>query len=712
MFQGLKIAIRRQKKLILIFLMTIFLPSVTLSIFGIIALRNEKFRLEKQFREEQMDIVQQFKSEVNQKISELENELQYIVLTPSFINNDYREIIELVENQLDRNSLSGQFFVLFEGEEPLFPPFRMAESGQIPGRNRDFTSLQKKILAQAENYEFSQKNYKEAISLLEEVLTGTEDKNLQGQLMNRIARNQMKQNNFSNAIKTYNEIISNFPESVTSSGTPLPVTVRLQLVECHIKSGMENEALKETLKAFEEINNNFYNLNENQFSAYVSLIREKFNSLRKDNQEIDSSDTNYADEFENLNTRYQALVMKWQVVNALKNECIPNLLRVLMQNTENIEDKLRYSERIGSEDFLILSMIIPDETRTKPKGIAGIKINNTFLEESMLPDILINILPEEDANLILSDPGGRIIVGDSTFYNKSTNITSYFDNNFPSWRIEVPGELTRPLLFAGFYKSFYFWSILTMMVILVFGIVIIGRTIAHEKEILQLKSDFVSSVSHEFKTPITSIKALTERLLEGTVKDQKRMREYYSVISRDAENLSRLVGNFLDFSKTEEGKKEYDFKETDFKGWLKQTVMDFSGKTQRERIMFQSGIIEPLAPVKFDRNSMKLAIDNLLDNAVKFSSENSEINVILEKQEKNLLLRIEDSGIGIPLDEQAKIFEKFYRGKNSSAYSATGTGLGLTIVKQVVEAHGGEIRVESEPGKGSRIMVTIPLCGI
>jgi len=709
MFQGLKIAIRRQKKLILIFLMTIFLPSVTLSIFGIIALRNERFRIEKQFREDQMDLVQLFKSEVNQKISKLENELQYIVLTPSFINNDYEEIIQLVENQLTRNPLSDQFFISSEREEPWFPPFRMAGRKQTPFQTRNFTDLQKQKLAQAENYEFSQHNYRAAISILKEMLTATEDKHLQGQLMNRIARNQMKQNNFGNAIKTYNEIISNFPESITSSGTPLPVTVRLQLAECYMSSGMKNEALKESLNAFEEIIRNFYNLNENQFSAYVSLVSEKFNTLRKDNQGTDFTGTDYTDEFENLNNRYQSLVMKWQVVDVLKNECIPKLSRDFMQNGNNTDSRLRYSEKIGSEDFLILSMIIPGETGTKPKGIAGIRINSTFLEDSLLHDILINIFPEKGTDLILSDAGGRIITGDTASYNKSTNIISYFDDNFPPWRIEVSGELTRPLVSAGFYKSFYFWSILTMMVILVFGIVIIGRTIAHEKEILQIKSDFVSSVSHEFKTPITSIKALTERLLEGTVKDQKRLREYYSVISRDAENLSRLVGNILDFSKIEEGKKEYDFEEADFKEWLEQTISDFSGTTQRGKIIFQSGIIDHSIPVKIDKASMKLAIDNLLDNAVKFSSENSEVNVILERQDKNLLVKIKDSGIGIPVDEQKKIFEKFYRGKDSAAYSATGTGLGLTIVKQVVEAHGGEIRVESEPGKGSRFFVILPM---
>jgi signal transduction histidine kinase len=709
MFQGLKIAVKRQKKLLVIFLITIFIPAVTLSIFGVIALRNQKFRLEKQFREEQAEFVQLLKMEVNQQIHELENELQYIVRTPSFINNDYGEIVQIVENQLDRNKLIDQFFILFEGEDPLFPPFRPSDGNYISRQPVDFTGIQKSILSQAEYYEFSYHNYREAISLLEEILSGTENKDLRARLMNRIARNQVKQNNYSKALETYNTIINDFPESVTSSGIPLPVTIRLQLVDCYMQTGQDSEALKETLNAFEEILNQYYNLSETRFKAYISMVRDKFNNLMKDIRETEYPDPAYADEFESLNTRYDKLITKWQVINTLKNEVIPRLSRELIQNTDNAEDILRYSERIGSDDFLILSMIIPGESRIKQKGIAGIKIYNKLLEDSLLPGMIINT-GNENTIMVISDQGGRIIEGDSAYYNKTTNIISYFDGNFPPWRIEVPGEPTRTLAFSGFTKSFYFWSILTMMIILVFGIVIINRSIAHEKEILQIKSDFVSSVSHEFKTPITSIKALAERLLEGTVKNQKRMQEYYSVIFRDAENLGRLVGNILDFSKMEESKKEYNPEETDFKVWLEHTVKDYKDKTLR-RIIFNSLVIEQSVKIKIDRAAMKLAVDNLLDNAVKFSSDSSEIKVILEKKGNDLVISIKDSGIGIPPDDQEKIFEKFYRSKSSAAYSATGTGLGLTIVKKVVEAHGGRIDVESEVGKGSTFTVSIPLGG-
>lgn len=702
----MKIIIRRQKKLILIYLLTIFLPSVMLCIFGIIAMRNEKFRIERQFREKQSQTARLFKSEINAKFDALANNLRHSVNTPVFINQDKIGIINLVENQIGKDNLYGQYLIKYTDKQPFFPPFRAGILPDTLNAILDYTAFQKSKQEMADRYEFLQNDYPGAISVLKGLLNSTIDKNQQGQILNRIARNLVKQNRFNEAAACYLEIISLNPENTSSSTNLLKISALLQYSECLLKTGQKEAALEESLKAFEEVIANSCYLDENQLSAYASMAREKFRSICKENPDLIGSDNTYTVDFENLDSLYRNTIKKWEIIGNLKGQCIPELSSEFIQINGFSDRVVRYTKKIGNEYYLLLSMLIPDETGTRPTGFAAIKINNGFLEDSLAKPLLDNYLETGDMSIALSDLNGRIIAGNPV--GKTAGITSLFDGNFPPWRMEISGRSAIPL-FTGLYKSFYFWTFLVMITILIFGILIIGRTIAHEKEMLKLKSDFVSSVSHEFKTPITSIRALTERLIEGSVKDPDRIKEYYSVIYQDAENLSRLVWNILDFAKNEEGKKQYFFDETDLTGWIEQIAREFFSKAPRRKYNFTYDTgISPIL-VKIDRDAMKLAVANLLDNAVKFSQGDSEVRVFLEKKGDNILLKIKDAGIGIAKREHSKIFEKFYRSENASRQSATGTGLGLTIVKQIVEDHGGEVLVESEPGKGSTFTVSIPV---
>jgi signal transduction histidine kinase len=197
-------------------------------------------------------------------------------------------------------------------------------------------------------------------------------------------------------------------------------------------------------------------------------------------------------------------------------------------------------------------------------------------------------------------------------------------------------------------------------------------------------------------------------LLDEKVKDPVRLKEYYSVILGDADNLSRLVGNFLDFAKIEDGKKQYDFKETDISQWMTQTITNMKKEYHQKGIELNTRISADIPHLAIDKNAMGLVINNLLDNAIKFSSGQIVVEVIVERDEKNLFLKVRDNGIGIHKEDLNKIFEKFYRGKNAPSHISTGTGLGLTLVRQIIEAHGGEVSVDSNVGSGSTFTLILP----
>ena len=709
MYQSLKIALRRPKKLIIIFLFTIFLPSVSLSIFGIFALRNEKFRLEKQLEEEQLIIAEHFKSQVDSNVRDAENSLQILSRSPLLINKEYEEIIPLLEVQAKENRLLGQFFIVYNDTEPWILHFQ-TNPGKPSGESTlKFTAAQQGKLTNAERYEFIQNNYSMAISVYEELLASVSDKNLQGQLLNHIARNLAKSRKYNEAAEIYSRIINEFQTSKTPTGIPLAITARLQLADCYLKSGDDGNTLKETLSAFNEILLNWHDLSENQFKTYTSMAIETFTTILNKNPDTLSVEEEYVNEFEHLTADCQGKIEQWQMINELKNECIPELQREFMQTNTYSQSTFRYSKTIGEKNFLILSSLIPDNANTSVQGILSVKINSVFFESELLKEIINEVKLDENSNLVITDLKGRVIFGEKAPSGELAGITSFFNDNFPPWRIEITSNQFEDLLFQGIFKSFYFWTILTIIIILIFGVLLIVKTIAHEMDVLKLKAEFVSSVSHEFKTPITSIKALTERLLDEKVKDPERMKEYYSVILGDAENLSRLVGNFLDFAKIEDGKKRYDFEETDIVQWMTQTITNIKNECHQKGIELNSLISADIPHMAIDKNAMKLVINNLLDNAIKFSSGKIVVEVIVERDEKNLFLKVSDNGIGIHKEDLNKIFEKFYRGKNAPGHISTGTGLGLTLVRQIIEAHGGEVSVESKVGRGSTFKLILPI---
>jgi two-component system phosphate regulon sensor histidine kinase PhoR len=225
----------------------------------------------------------------------------------------------------------------------------------------------------------------------------------------------------------------------------------------------------------------------------------------------------------------------------------------------------------------------------------------------------------------------------------------------------------------------------------------------------RLKEDFISNVSHELKTPLSLIRMFSEILVTGRIKSEEAKKEYYAVIYNESDRMGRLVHNLLDFASLERDKTRKYFEKTEIPQLVIKALEAYRYEFQKEGFKLQTGIDESIPETMADPNAISMAFFNLLDNSMKYSGEQKEIGVRVSQVDGKIKISVSDKGVGIPASEHQKIFEKFYRGSGAQAKKTRGSGIGLAITKQVAEMHGGEVEVESEPGKGSTFRLVIPI---
>jgi signal transduction histidine kinase len=257
------------------------------------------------------------------------------------------------------------------------------------------------------------------------------------------------------------------------------------------------------------------------------------------------------------------------------------------------------------------------------------------------------------------------------------------------------------------HNSFFILGVLSLL--LVGGLVLTYRSVSKELALARLKSDFVSNVSHELRTPLSLIRLYAETLELGRVKTQVKVQEYYCIIRKESERLTALINNILDFSRIEAGRKEYEFRTTDLAELVRNTLDTYRGQIDEQGFTFEQSIDSNLPPVRVDREAIARSLVNLVNNALKYSDRDKFLGVRVYRSDGVLKLEVADHGIGVARSEQSKIFEKFYRAGDPLVHNTKGSGLGLSLVRHIAHAHGGEVEVESTPGKGSTFTLSLPL---
>lgn len=226
-------------------------------------------------------------------------------------------------------------------------------------------------------------------------------------------------------------------------------------------------------------------------------------------------------------------------------------------------------------------------------------------------------------------------------------------------------------------------------------------------EIDRKKSEFISNISHELRTPVQSIKGFSELMLAGQVPDPERQKEFLTIISAGSDRLSRLIGNLLNVSHLEVGYSEVQKERVSIRGFLQEAISDLHSPAEQKDIAISAEIPAVLPEMEVDGERLKQVMHNLLHNAIKFSPGGGTITVGAEVRDRNLLVQVIDRGVGIAQEAMPRVFEKFYQ--TEDAAKVEGLGLGLYISKQIIEAHGGRIWATSKIGEGSTFSFTLPL---
>lgn len=398
---------------------------------------------------------------------------------------------------------------------------------------------------------------------------------------------------------------------------------------------------------------------------------------------------------------------KQQISAELKNQIslIEKLNRFKRTGYRKIEPLIINQDSSAQKQVALF--FIPDELTNQVQLVGMLLNTRSFIQNNILPklretageEFILAVFHENEPDSVFSTES---ISANDIKHRKALWI-------FPDYYlgIHLKGQTVEELARSRFYRNLVF--ILILDVILLGAIFFVYRNINKEIDLARMKSDFVSNVSHELKTPLALIRMFAETLEMNRVVSEEKKQEYYRVISRETERLTHLVNNILNFSRMEAGRKEYHFEKIELNELVEKVIRNYDFHLRQNGFEMNTDLHDSLPKVNADQESISEALLNLIDNAIKYSKDEKFIRVKTGTENASVFLEVEDHGIGIDDAQKEKIFEKFYRVSGGLVHNTKGSGLGLTLVKNIADAHGGRVTVDSQPGKGSCFTLYLPV---
>ncbi len=393
-----------------------------------------------------------------------------------------------------------------------------------------------------------------------------------------------------------------------------------------------------------------------------------------------------------------------------------------------LQDGERQHLYVGVFDYLVVlkrdrhqyntaHYVLIHDAHGQPSGILGFTIDRDYMQKVVFPTAYRKVPVSESENplkdisivYVRDRETGEVVWTSEPYEGKEYDSRKPFDGAvfFGTLYVKLKGKSIDAIAGEFLYQNLAVAGV--MAVVLCGGLFFTWRSVNREIELARLKSDFVSNVSHELKTPLALIRLFAETLEMGRVRGPEKMQEYYATIRKESERLTGLINNLLDFSRIEAGGKQYRFEKTDVAGLVSQAIETCRYQFDQQGFELDEQIAPGIPEVQVDPEAYSLCVLNLLDNAMKYSGQSRKLGVKLDRENGCVRLEVRDEGIGISRKDQERIFEKFYRAGDPLIHDTKGSGLGLSLVRHVAQAHHGTVTVESAPGQGSKFTLKVPI---
>lgn len=653
----------KSSRLIIIYVLTVLVSGSILTWLSLNNVSNFRELTEKRILEEEVVVVEKYSKAFD-----------FILDSLTVVLN--REIIKIDTVSVDRFKIDYPILqnclLLNQNGDYLSPHYIKT---QFKYQQNSSSSVFQETLKKAQLEEFAINNLELSINSYTHALKYSQTKKDSAVVFNALARVLTKTGKSNEAIKTYYRIISYYGSVLNDIGFSYANIAMDQILNI---DGTTDEEIENAIKQylFKIINNDIV-ISDNT-ETILKRIDDFINKSTKENNNLKSSLMDIIYLLNNLK-RFNPIIQK--MIEEEKNETntVVNDFNILIPS-----DSITSFMLIRSFKERYFAFVINLDELDKLVIQKGITNNAKFT--------YVTTLVNKGFKINTADP-----------FTLVSNFSPIFKDKWIKITVKNP-EVVED--FVDKRKLVTISGLILLLGAMIIGLYTLYKDITREREVEKMRTDFVSNVTHELKTPLTAINMLAESILLNRATSEKQIKKYANVIVKESEKLKRSINNILEFSKNENKKLNYNFKDISLVSMIDAVLdeMNYWLELNKFQVEFDH---EYDIIVKADEESLKLVLSNLVSNAIKYSDDKKTLSIKIYKTLIKAFIEIQDSGIGIPKEKQKYVFDKFYRIKGGKNSYISGTGLGLKVSKDIVEAHGGKIYLDSELNKGTKFTIEL-----